>query len=42
MYEAINRGFNIANGKFLTWINSDDVYFKNNLLKAVNFMSKKI
>lgn len=41
MYEAINRGFNIANGKFLTWINSDDVYFKNNLLRAVNFMSKK-
>ena len=41
MYEAINRGFNSANGKYLTWINSDDIYFKNNLLKAVNLMSKK-
>ena len=42
MYEAINRGFNSANGKYLTWINSDDIYFKNNLLKAVNLMSKKL
>ena len=42
MYEAINRGFNSANGKYLTWINSDDIYFKNNLLKAGNLMSKKI
>lgn len=41
MYEAINRGFNIATGKYLTWINSDDIYFKNSLLRAVNLMSKK-
>ena len=39
MYEAIARGFNYANGKYLTWINSDDKYYNNCLLKAVKFMN---
>ncbi len=41
MYEAIETGFKIAKGKYLTWINSDDLYYKNSLIKSVNIMEKK-
>ena len=29
MYHALNKGFKIATGKYLCWINADDLYFKN-------------
>lgn len=38
--DAINKGFNIAKGNWITWQNSDDYYFDNNALslfaKAIN------
>ena len=35
MYEALNYGFKIAKGDIFTWINSDDLYFKNCISKII-------
>ena len=40
MYEALDNGFKIANGKYLCWINSDDFLFKDGISNAVKFMQK--
>ena len=41
MYEAISHGFKISKGKYLAWINSDDLYYKGSLIKVINLMEKK-
>lgn len=40
MYQAINTGFKYSNAKYITWINSDDLYYKNSLFKFVKMMDK--
>ncbi len=40
MYDALNKGFKIATGKYLAWINSDDLYFKKSISKAIELMEK--
>lgn len=43
MYEAIDFGFQKANGEILSWINSDDVYMKDTLqLVLKEFNNNKI
>lgn len=41
VYDAMNKGIGIANGDILCFLNSDDFYFSNNVLKCVynNFIS---
>ena len=34
--EAINKGFSRANGEIIAWLNSDDLYMKGAVEKAVN------
>lgn len=36
--EAINKGFNRANGQILAWLNSDDVYHPGAVREAVNYL----
>jgi len=33
--DAINKGFEMANGEYIGWLNSDDVYFDVDVLKRV-------
>jgi glycosyltransferase involved in cell wall biosynthesis len=35
--EAINRGLDLATGEIIGWLNSDDLYQKNTLLKVIDF-----
>ena len=32
---ALNKGFSLANGEILTWLNSDDLYYSNDALELV-------
>ena len=41
MYEAINYGFKLATGDIFTWINSDDLYYKNCLSKILKEIKKR-
>ncbi len=42
MYEAIETGFNIANGKYFYWLNSDDFLLDNNSVqRLMNVLNKK-
>ena len=41
MYEAVKYGFSLASGNILTWINSDDFYYKNCLSKILKKINKK-
>ena len=40
MYHALSKGFKIAKGKYLAWINADDLYFHNSISKAIKIMEK--
>lgn len=40
MYHALAKGFKIATGKYLSWINADDLYFKDSISKAIQVMEK--
>jgi glycosyltransferase involved in cell wall biosynthesis len=37
--DAINKGFNRANGEILAWLNSDDTYLEGAISQAVAFLS---
>ncbi|NIP43276.1 MAG: glycosyltransferase, partial [Aliifodinibius sp.] len=37
--DAINKGFSMANGEVLAWINSDDTYYPHAVKEAVDFLS---
>lgn len=40
--DAINKGFNLATGDILGWINSDDIYMPNSFFKIANiFLEQK-
>ena len=42
MYEAIDTGFNISNGKYFYWLNSDDFLLDNNSVqRLMNILNKK-
>lgn len=36
--EAINKGFNLAEGQILAWLNSDDVLYPHAVAEAVDFL----
>jgi len=36
--EAINKGFNRANGEIIAWLNSDDVYLPGTVSEAVRYL----
>lgn len=36
--DAINKGFSMANGEVLAWINSDDTYYPHAVKEAVDFL----
>ena len=40
MYDALDKGFKIATGKYLTWLNADDLYFKDSISKTIVLMEK--
>lgn len=40
MYDALYKGFKIANGKYLAWLNADDLYFNNSISKTVELMEQ--
>ena len=42
MYDAINKGFKMANGEILTYINTDDFYESNKTIEIVVDNSKSI
>lgn len=39
LYDAINKGFNIATGDILAWLNSDDIYLPNSLFSVAEIFS---
>lgn len=40
--DALNKGFNLANGDIVCWLNSDDYYARNNVIeKIVGIFSEK-
>jgi GT2 family glycosyltransferase len=38
--EAFNKGFNMAKGKYLMWVNADDVLLPGSLKASANYISK--
>lgn len=40
MYEAIYKGFELSSGKYLAWLNADDLYFDDSIEKSINIMQK--
>jgi len=40
MYEAINKGIDMARGDVIAYLNSDDLYYNNTVEKAVDYFSK--
>ena len=40
MYDALDKGFKAASGKYLSWLNADDLYFNNSISKTIELMEK--
>ena len=40
--DAINKGFRIANGEIITWLNSDDVYLTDDVLSNISKKFNKL
>ena len=40
MYDALYKGFKIATGKYLAWLNADDLYFKDSISKTIELIEK--
>jgi glycosyltransferase involved in cell wall biosynthesis len=40
MYDALHKGFDKATGKYLSWINSDDLYFKDAIERSIDIMER--
>ena len=40
MYDALYKGFKRAKGKYLSWLNADDLYFKDSISKTIGLMEK--
>jgi glycosyltransferase involved in cell wall biosynthesis len=40
MYDALDKGFKLATGKYLTWLNADDLYFNNAISRTMELMEK--
>ncbi len=40
MYDAINKGINVSNGSFFTYLNSDDCLYHNSIEKVVNYFKE--
>ena len=40
MYDAINKGFNLATGDVFAWINSDDIYYPEAFQRVVEVFNK--
>lgn len=38
MYDAIYKGFEMSSGKYLAWLNADDMYFKDSIEKSIYMM----
>ncbi len=39
--DAINKGFEVATGEILAWLNSDDLYYPNAIKDAVDYLVDK-
>jgi len=39
--DALNKGFELSKGRFLTWLNSDDIILEGSLKKILSFMKKE-
>jgi glycosyltransferase involved in cell wall biosynthesis len=37
---AVNKGIMLASGEYINWLNADDYYYENSLLKVGDFLSK--
>jgi glycosyltransferase involved in cell wall biosynthesis len=40
MYDALDKGFKVATGKYLSWLNADDLYFNDSISKSIELMEK--
>ena len=38
MYDAIHKGFELSSGKYLAWLNADDMYFKDSIEKSIDIL----
>ena len=39
--EALNKGFEVAKGEIIGWLNSDDVYLDDTLFKVTGYLKDK-